>query len=356
MEKFVHIGLPGRVVYGPGALGTLGDEISRLGVSRAMVCCTPGRRPVAEELAGCFHGQIGAVCAEARTHVPVEVVAVARKAARQAEADGLVAYGGGSAIGLAKMIAHTADIPIIAVPTTFSGSESTNLEGMLEDGVKRLHQSERMLPVTIIYDPELVRGLPLEVAIPSGFNAIAHAVEAFYSPGANPFASLLAEEGLGMMARALERLADDSGSLDGWGLGLRAAWLCGQPIVSAGIALHHKAAHVVGGSWGLSHADTHTALLPHAIAYNAAAAPDAMTRISRALGTPDTHPANSMFDLMRRVGAPLALRDLGFPETGIEQAVAMILAAPCENPRPLAAVPLRAMLENAWRGTAPASV
>ena len=356
MEKFVHIGLPGRVVYGLGALGTLGDEISRLGVSRAMVCCTPGRRAVAEELAGRFHGQIGAVCAEARTHVPVEVVAVARKAARQAAADGLVAYGGGSAIGLAKMIAHTTDIPIIAVPTTFSGSESTNLEGMLEDGVKRLHQSERMLPVTIIYDPELVRGLPLEVAIPSGFNAIAHAVEAFYSPGANPFASLLAEEGLGMMARALERLADDSGSLDGWGLGLRAAWLCGQPIVSAGIALHHKAAHVVGGSWGLSHADTHTALLPHAIAYNAAAAPDAMTRISRALGTPDTHPANSMFDLMRRVGAPLALRDLGFPETGIEQAVAMILAAPCENPRPLAAVPLRAMLENAWRGTAPASV
>ena len=355
MEAFVHIGLPGRVVFGAGALGTLGEEIRRLGVSRVMVCCTPGRRALAEDLAARFRGQIGAVCAEARPHVPIEFVAVAREAAQQAGADGLVAYGGGSAIGLAKMIAHTADIPIIAVPTTFSGSESTNMEGMLEDGVKRLHQSERMLPVTIIYDPELVRGLPLEVAIPSGFNAIAHAVEAFYSPGANPFASLLAEEGLGMMARALERLADDSGSLEGWGLGLRAAWLCGQPIVSAGIALHHKAAHVVGGSWGLSHADTHTALLPHAIAYNAAAAPDAMTRISRALGTADAHPANGMFDLMRRVGAPVALRDLGFPETGIEQAVAMILAAPCENPQPLAAGPLRTMLENAWRGTAPAS-
>ena len=355
MERFVHIGLPGRVVYGPGAISTLREEIGRLGVARVMICCTPGRRVVAEELAGRSRGQIAAVCAEARPHVPVEVVAVAREAARQAAADGLVAYGGGSAIGLAKMIAHSADIPIIAVPTTFSGSESTNLEGMLEDGVKRLHQSERMLPSTIIYDPELVRGLPREVAIPSGFNAIAHAVEAFYSSGANPFASLLAEEGLGMMARALEHLVADPRSLDAWGLGLRAAWLCGQPIVSAGIALHHKAAHVVGGSWGLSHADTHTALLPHAIAYNADAAPDAMTRISRALGTADTHPAKSMFDLMERVGAPVALRDLGFPEAGIEQAVAMILAAPCENPRPLAAQPLRTMLENAWRGTAPAS-
>ena len=158
-----------------------------------------------------------------------------------------------------------------------------------------------------------------------------------------------------MMARALEHLAADPRGLDGRGLGLRAAWLCGQPIVSAGIALHHKAAHVVGGSWGLSHAATHTALLPHAIAYNADAAPDAMTRINRALGTADTHPAKGMFDLMERVGAPVALRDLGFPETGIEQAVAMILAAPCENPRPLAAQPLRTMLENAWRGTAPAS-
>ena len=136
---------------------------------------------------------------------------------------GLVAYGGGSAIGLAKMVAHVADIPILAVPTTFSGSESTDMEGMLEDGVKRLHRSERMLPKTVIYDPELLRTLPLSVAIPSGFNAIAHAVEAFYSPGANPFASVQAEEGLRLMVAALGYLAAEPDDLEGLGLGLRAA-------------------------------------------------------------------------------------------------------------------------------------
>lgn len=353
MKGFVHTGLPGRVVYGPGAVGSLGDEIGRLGAARALICCTPGRRAAAAALAAQFPDRVGAVCAEARTHVPAEVVAAGRAAARRAEADSLVAYGGGSAIGLAKMIAHTAALPIVAVPTTFSGSESTDLEGMLEDGVKRLHQSARMLPATIIYDPELVRALPPAVAVASGFNAIAHAVEAFYGPGANPFASLLAEEGLRTMARALERLAADPRGLDGWGLGLRAAWLCGQPIASAGIALHHKAAHVVGGSWGLPHAETHTALLPHSIAYNAPAAPAAMARIGRALGADGAAAPGAMYDLMRRVGAPLALRDLGFPEAGIEEAVAMILAAPCANPRPLAAAPLRRLLTDAWRGAAP---
>lgn len=353
MEGFIHTGLPGRVVYGPGAVGSLGDEIGRLGAGRALICSTPGRRDAAEALAARFPGRIGGVCAEARTHVPTDVVAVGRAAAQRAEADSLVAYGGGSAIGLAKMIAHTAAIPIVAVPTTFSGSESTDIEGMLEDGVKRLHQSARMLPATVIYDPELVRALPSAVAVASGFNAMAHAVEAFYSPGANPFASLLAEEGLRTMARALERLAAEPRDLDGWGLGLRAAWLCGQPIVSAGIALHHKAAHVVGGSWGLPHAETHTALLPHSIAYNAAAAPAAMDRIGRALGAAGPDAAGAMYDLMRRVEAPLALRDVGFPEAGIEEAVTMILAAPCANPRPLSAAPLRVMLTNAWRGSAP---
>ncbi len=354
MERFIHTGLPGRVVYGPGTIDSLGDEIGRIGATRALICSTPGRRGAAEALAAQFPGRIRAVCAEARTHVPADVVAVGRAAAQQAEADSLVAYGGGSAIGLAKMIARTAEVPIVAVPTTFSGSESTDMEGMLEDGVKRLHQSERMLPTTIIYDPELVRALPPAVAIASGFNAIAHAVEAFYSPGANPFASLLAEEGLRTMAQALERLAAEPRDLDGWGLGLRAAWLCGQPIVSAGIALHHKAAHVVGGSWGLPHAETHTALLPHSIAYNVAAAPAAMARIGRALGAAGPDAASAMYDLMRRVEAPLALRDLGFPEAGIEEAAAMILAAPCANPRPLSAAPLRVMLTNAWRGAAPA--
>ncbi len=353
MQDFVHTALAGRVVFGPGALAGLGDELDRLGVTRGMVCCTPGRRPDAEVVASRFSGRIAVVCAAARTHVPVDIVRFARQAAQETGADGLVAYGGGSAIGLAKMVAHVADIPILAVPTTFSGSESTDMEGMLEDGVKRLHRSERMLPKTVIYDPELLRTLPLSVAIPSGFNAIAHAVEAFYSPGANPFASVQAEEGLRLMVAALDYLAAEPDDLEGLGLGLRAAWLCGQPIVSAGIALHHKAAHVVGGSWGLPHAETHTILLPHSIAYNADAVPEAMVRVRRALGAGTAHPADAMFALMERVGAPLALRDLGFPEAGVAEAVARIVADPCPNPRPLEAAPLRQMLENAWAGRPP---
>ncbi len=355
MNRFVHTALPARVVFGPGTINELGEELGRLGVNRAMICCTPGRRADAEALASRFRAQIHTVCAGARTHVPVEAVTEARAAAQAARADALVAYGGGAAIGLAKMIATTAGVPIVAVPTTFSGSESTDMEGMVEDGIKRLHQSPRMLPATVIYDPELLLALPVRVAVASGFNAIAHAVEAFYAERANPFASLLAEEGLRSMARALRRLAADLREIGGWSLGLQAAWLCGQPIVSAGLALHHRAAHVLGGTWGLPHAETHTVLLPHSIAYNAEAAPGAMERIGRALDAGDRPAAVAMYALMQEVGAPLALRDLGFPETAIGEAVDHLLETPFPNPGPLVSGRLRTMLANAWSGRPPRS-
>ena len=226
------------------------------------------------------------------------------------------------------------------------------MQGMLDGGAKKMFKSPRMLPKTVIYDPDLTAGVPLNVLVPSGVNAMAHAVEAFYAEGANPVSSIIAEEGLRAMATALPRLADDPSNMEARADGLYGAWLCAVPLVTTGVALHHKAAHVVGGGWDLPHADTHTIILPHATAYNRDAAPEAMQRIARALGADDDAPG-AIFDLLKRSGAPTALRDLGMPEEGIAKAADLIASAPYFNPRPVERAPVLAMLEDAWHGRRP---
>ncbi len=351
MDSFAYTSHPGRVVFGRNTLASLAGEIDRLG-TRALLCCTPGREAEVEALARNLGDRVAGICAIAKLYVPVEIVAEAQAVARASGADCLVSYGGGTAIGLAKGIALELDLPIVSVVTTYSGSETTDRQGMLEGGAKKMHASPRMLPSTVIYDPDLLGALPLEVLIPSGINAVAHAVEAFYGEGANPVSSIIAEEGIRAMAEALPRIASAPSDIDALGDGLYGAWLCSLPINATGVALHHKAAHAVGGGWNLPHADTHTILLPHSVAYNRPAAPEAMQRVSRALAT-EADAAVALFDLLERIGAPTALRDLGMPEGDIGRAADLIMAAPYYNPRPMEAGALREMLSNAWRGQRP---
>tara|TARA_B100000676_G_scaffold183737_1_gene180675 strand:+ start:233 stop:1303 length:1071 start_codon:yes stop_codon:yes gene_type:complete len=352
VEPFVYTSQPSRIVFGAGTLAQLADEVTALGGERVLFCCTPGRKSEVEEIAAGFQDRLAGICDIAKLYVPVEIVAEGVEIARAAKADCLVSYGGGTAVGLAKGIALELDIPIVAVITTYSGSETTSMQGMLDGGAKKMFKSPRMLPKTVIYDPDLTAGVPLNVLVPSGVNAMAHAVEAFYAEGANPVSSIIAEEGLRAMATALPRLADDPSNMEARADGLYGAWLCAVPLVTTGVALHHKAAHVVGGGWDLPHADTHTIILPHATAYNRDAAPEAMQRIARALGADDDAPG-AIFDLLKRSGAPTALRDLGMPEEGIAKAADLIASAPYFNPSPVERAPVLAMLEDAWHGRRP---
>ena len=238
-------------------------------------------------------------------HVPVEVAQAAVSAARAKGADGLIAIGGGSTTGLAKAVALELNLPILAVPTTYAGSEMTPIWGLTEGGVKRTGKDTRVLPRTAIYDPELTLGLPAALSGVSGLNAIAHCVEALYSENANPLISIMAEEGIRALGRSLPVVVRDPGDIAARGDALYGAWLGGTVLGAVGMAIHHKLCHTLGGTFDLPHAETHAIVLPHATAYNAAAAPEAMKRICRALGVDDA--PQGLYDLLVAVGAKTGL-------------------------------------------------
>ena len=351
MRSFIYNQLPGRVVFGTGALDRLPRETELLGAKHALVLSTPGQKARAQGLADRLGSRCAGVFPHAVMHVPIETAREARTQASRLGADCAVAFGGGSTIGLAKAIAMESRLPILAIPTTYSGSEMTAVHGITEAGIKRTGRDQGVLPRTVIYDPALTVGLPVAVTVTSACNAIAHAVEALYAQDCNPISSLMAEEGIHALAHGLPRVVKAPSDLDARSDCLYGAWLCGAVLGAVGMALHHKLCHVLGGTWNLPHAETHTVILPHAMAYNYAAARAAMRAAERALDVPQA--AQGIYDLMKGLGAPLALRDIGMPETGLDRAAELATQQPYFNPRPVERAGIRALLDAAFHGRRP---
>jgi len=262
-----------------------------------------------------------------------------------------VAIGGGSTTGLGKAIALDSGLPILAIPTTYAGSEMTPIFGITEGALKKTGKDPRVLPRTVIYDPELTLTLPPALSVTSGMNAIAHAAEGLYAVDANPVMDLMAEEGIRALGRALPGIRANPGDLQARSDALYGAWLCGIVLGNVGMALHHKLCHTLGGSFNLPHAETHTIVLPHALAYNAQAAPEAMKRIARALEGRSAPQA--VYDLAKANGAPVALRDLGLRPEDLDRACEIALQNQYPNPRPLEPAALRQLLQDAFEGNRP---
>jgi maleylacetate reductase len=353
MTPFVYTAQPSRVVFGPGSLAQLGAEIERLGAHRALVLSTPEQADSARRVAELLGGRAAGIFAKAVMHVPIESAREARDEATRLGADCAVAIGGGSTTGLGKAIALESGLPILAIPTTYAGSEMTPIYGITEAGIKKTGRDARVLPRTVIYDPELTLTLPMAMTVTSALNAIAHAAEGLYAHDGNPVMALMAEEGIRACAAALPRLAKDARDLDARGDALYGAWLCGSVLGAVAMGLHHKLCHTLGGSFNLPHADVHTVILPHALAYNAAGAPQAMQAIARALGG-GASAARGVFDLARAHGAPTALRDIGMPADGLDRAADLAVTTPYPNPRPLERGAIRELLQRAFEGAAPA--
>jgi maleylacetate reductase len=352
MQNFIHDALPIRVIFGSGTVEQVKPEAEHLGIRRALVLSTPGRGETqANDIAALLAERSAGVHAAAVMHTPVDATERALQVVKERRVDGLVAVGGGSTTGLGKAIALRTDLPQIVLPTTYAGSEATPILGETRDGVKTTQRTLKVLPEVVIYDVDLTMGLPPAIAATSGMNAIAHAVEALYAKDRNPVVSLMAEEGIAAFARSLPKIVENPQDREARSDALYGAWLCGTCLGAVGMALHHKLCHILGGMFDLPHAETHTIVLPHAVAYNAPAVPDAMERIARALGAADA--AQGLFDLAGRLGAKQALRDIGMPPDGIEQAVRTTLAAPYWNPRPLDEDPIRDLLTGAWNGDPP---
>lgn len=353
IANFTYTGLPARVIFGKGSLQQLEAEIDRLGSRRALVLCTPEQRPQAQRIADILGERAVGIFDKAVMHVPIETAREAREVAEKLGADCAVAIGGGSTTGLGKAIALESGLPILAIPTTYAGSEMTPVYGLTENGLKRTGKDPRVLPKTVIYDPELSASLPVGLSVTSGMNAIAHAAEGLYAQDGNPVMSLIAEEGIRAMAEGLGRVTQSPEDLDARADCLYGAWLCSTVLGNVGMALHHKLCHTLGGSFNLPHAQTHTVVLPHAIAYNASAAPEASARIIRALGGKHESAGAALFDLAKGLGAPLTLRELGLTEQDLDRATDIALSNPYWNPRPIEREAIRQLLQNAYEGNRP---
>jgi maleylacetate reductase len=348
---FVHAPVAQRVVFGEGSLDRAAPELEALGARRALILSTPGQRALGERVTATIGPLAAGLHAEARMHVPVRVAEAAAARANELGADALVVVGGGSAIGLGKAVALSTGLPILAIPTTYSGSENTSIWGLTEGGAKSTGRDPRALPKVVLYDPALTLDLPPAISAVSGLNAIAHAVEVLYAPDRTPITALMAEEGLRALAAALPRILESPRDLAARAEALYGAWLCGTVLGQSTMGLHHKLCHALGGGFDLPHAETHAVILPHAAAFNAPAAPEAMVRIARALGVQDA-PAG-LWALAGRLGAPRSLAALGLREADLPRAVRLATASPYANPRPVTEAGVAALLARALAGEPP---
>jgi alcohol dehydrogenase class IV len=337
-----------RVIFAPGSISRIGEEVARIGCSRAMLISTPGRTALVDKA----NDILGTVVVEnfnrAVVHVPEDIAAAAVGAANASHADVLIALGGSSAIGVAKAVALSSSLPIIAVPTTYGGSEMTPIWGMTRDGKKETGRDPRVQPKVVIYDSDLTLSLPQLTTAASGMNAMAHCIEALYAPDATPLTSQAACEGLRLLAASLPRLASSPDDREQRADALRGAMQAGWALGLVQMGLHHKLCHVIGGAFDLPHADTHAVMLPYTAAYNRDAAADAMRTAAEVLGVEDT--PTELLSIAQTIGAPLSLQSIGFAEADIPRAIDLALEKQYPNPAPVTRERISVLLDAAFRG------
>jgi maleylacetate reductase len=351
-RTFTWSALPSRVVFGLDAVVQLRDEVARL--ERGRVLLVGGGTSTSAAFArarDALGDLVAGVVGGSTQHVPTDVTDAAAHTAREVGADVVVSVGGGSPTGLGKVLAFTCDLPLIAVPTTYSGSEMTAVWGRTTDGRKHTAYDIRVLPRTVIYDPKLCVGMPARLAAASGMNALAHCIEALWVRGANPITTALAVDGGRRLVDGLPRVVANPDDVDAHGDNLIGACLAGVAMAQAGIAIHHRTAHVLGGGWQLPHAETHAALLPQTTAMVAPRAPDAMASAARMLGSDD--PAGALFALLQRLKLPTALSKLGMPADGLDEAAHRVWEATHDDPLVPDEATLRQMLDDAYFGRRP---
>ncbi len=352
--SFEHVTLGQRVLFGTGkAAANLAAEVARLGAERIMVIASDFETEMARAVAAGIN--VALWHHDIVMHVPIETAEKARAAAAGSGIDLIVCVGGGSTTGLAKAIAMTTRIPIIAVPTTYAGSEATNVWGLTEAARKTTGVDDAVLPVTVIYDAALTLSLPVNMSVASGLNGMAHCIDSMWAPRADPINAALAAEGIRALSQGLPLITADPAGTGGREQALYGAYLAAVAFASAGSGLHHKICHVLGGTFNLPHAQTHATVLPYVLAFNTPHAPGAAARIAAAFGTTDA--LTGLQELRKRLDAPQALADYGFTADGIPEAAAIILpAVPATNPRPATTQNLTRLLAAALTGEDPTAL
>ncbi|KAJ9643957.1 hypothetical protein H2199_003823 [Coniosporium tulheliwenetii] len=350
MESFEYNVNPSRVVFGSGSLQKLPDELKRSNLSAPILLSGPRGAKQAEQLQKILDNRVAGIFSEAAMHTPVHVTEKALEYIKSRSADSVVSIGGGSAIGLGKAISFRTGLPHICIPTTYAGSEMTTHLGETAEGKKTTKSDPKILPATVVYDVDLTMTLPVELSATSGVNAIAHAVEALYAHNANPITTLLALEGIRALAASLPVIVENPSDKTARTSAQYGAWLCSSCLGSVGMALHHKLCHTLGGSFGLPHSETHTILLPHAIAYNAPKTPEAMKKLAEVLPGSEGDAIKGLNVLLERLRVKRGLKELGMREEDVDKAAEIAVSNPYWNPRSVEKELVREVFRRAWAG------
>ncbi|KAK4955421.1 hypothetical protein LTR66_013454 [Elasticomyces elasticus] len=350
MDAFEYDTYPSRVVFGTGSLQKLPDELVRLKLTSPLLLSTPQQVDHVYQLKDVLSGNVAGVFTEATMHTPTHITDKALAYAKETKADSVVSIGGGSTIGLGKAISIRMGLPHICIPTTYAGSEMTPILGETTEGRKTTRSDPKILPGTVIYDVELTMTLPTGMSATSGVNAIAHAVEALYARNTNPIVNLLALEGIRALAESLPKIVENPSDTAARTSAQYGAWLCGTCLGSVGMALHHKLCHTLGGSFNLPHAETHTIVLPHALAYNTPKIPDVMAKLANVLPGSDGDAIKGLNLLLARLKVKRGLKEFGMNEEDVSKAAEIAVSNPYWNPREIEMEPLKETIRRCWAG------
>lgn len=349
--KFEFSALPWQIIFGAGALRRLPEALDARGLTRALVLSTPEQRHHADTVATLIGRRSAGIFDRAEMHVPTTTVAEAQAMAQSLEVDCTISIGGGSTTGLGKALALKIDLANVAIPTTYAGSEMTNVWGMTEDGKKTTGRDDKVVPTFTLYDPELTLDLPAAISGPSGINAMAQAVVNVTAASPNPIISALAVDGIRALAASLPTVVAEPRNLEARTQALYGACLAGAALGLGITNLHHRLCHTLGGRFNTPHADTHAILLAYSVAYNSAAAPQGTRRAAEAMGVSDA--AQGIYDLLHQVSQKTNLQHIGLTAADLDKAAAIATATPCNNPAEVTREGVRELLEHAYHGHRP---
>lgn len=358
MRDFIHDVPAARIVFGSGFISRASAETERLKAKSVMLVSGGPESIYADAVAEQLGNRLSSRFTDVVMHVPVEVARLAIEQARDTAADLLLAVGGGSSIGMAKAVAKELHLPILAIPTTYAGSEMTSIWGMTENSRKTTGRDLAVLPATVIYDPETTLSLPVDLSMASGMNALAHLIEALYAPDVSPISVLQCQEGIRSLAHSLPLIKENPLDLEARSEAQFGSSLAGWALGTNAMGIHHKICHTLGGTFNLPHAQTHSAVIAYATAFNELDAPFAMSVIRAAFleaGFDAPSAAAAVWQLADSIGAPTNLHDLGFTANDIPQTVGIVVAGQPTNPRLVDSDGVRELLSAAIEGKVPTS-
>jgi alcohol dehydrogenase class IV len=372
-----------QVVFGIEAVARLGDFSERYHWQRLLLCASGSsqRSGHVARIQAALGARLVATYDRVQPHVPDFQVTEVLALAEANEIDAIVGLGGGSPIGMAKAISFALEakrvkssrtplpadqplVPVIAVPTTYAGSEMTPVYGVTQhdNGTARkvTVTDPRVTPKLAMYDPQLTVPLPPELTASTGINALAHCIEAVYSITRNPLSTAAALSGARDIAQALPRCYAQGDDLEARTQMLVGSYLAGTALSNVTMGLHHGICHILGGTAGVAHGIANSIMLPYVMRFNLDTTAPELAAIGEAMGlarngrsdsTVAEEAAQRVYDLVREMKLPQQLRLVGVSENDLPRLAQLAMASRTikNNPKPIAdPAQIEALLRAAW--------